>query len=70
MNDCLEPGYGQKKVDCVFVGPVFGGEWIPLSEVEPIGTTKDSGLNGLTRVSFSYKGKKYQSAIAKKSIKQ
>ena len=60
MND------NQKVVDCVFVGPVFGGEWIPLSAVEPISTTKDPGSLGLTRVSFSYKGKKHQSAIVKK----
>lgn len=59
MND-------KQKVDCVFVGPVFGGEWIPLSEVEPISTTKDPGSLGLTRVSFYYKGKKHQSAIVKK----
>lgn len=59
MND-------KQKVDCVFVGPVFGGEWIPLSEVELISTTKDPGSLGITRVYFSYKGKKYQSAIVKK----
>jgi hypothetical protein len=66
MNNYLEPGYGQKKTDCVFFGPVFGGEWIPISEVEVVGTTKDPGLIGLTRVSFPYKGKKYQSAIVMK----
>lgn len=56
----------QKVVDCVFVGEVFGGEWIPFSEVEPISTTKDPGILGLTRVSFNYKGKKHQSAIVEK----
>jgi hypothetical protein len=31
MND-------REKVDCVFTGPVFGGYWIPISEVEVVGT--------------------------------
>ena len=56
----------QEKVDCVFVGPVFGGYWVPFSEVEPIQITMNPRSFGLKRVSFYYEGKKWESAIANK----
>ena len=56
----------QEKVDCVFTGPVFGGYWIPISEVEVVGTRTDPGKLGLKRVSFYHNGKKWESAIVRK----
>jgi hypothetical protein len=58
----------QEKVECVFAGPVFGGYWIPISEVEVIGYKTDPGRFGLERVSFLHEGKRWESAVVKKQL--
>jgi len=57
------------KEDCVFVGPVFGGQWIPITAVEPIEVVDDPRYSkwfGIKRMSFYHKGKKMESQIVKK----
>lgn len=57
------------KEECVFVGPVFGGHWVPVSEVEPIEIYDQPGCSkwiGLKRMTFYYKSKKMESGIVKK----